>query len=183
MDRLTNSIISQAALKRILILDGAMGTMIQASGLDESAFRGERFADHPCDLKGNNDLLSLTQPDVISDIHRAYLNAGADIIGTNTFNATSISQADYQTKPFAYEIHVASAKLARAAADELLQRGRGYLNDEEVEWINDLINLGKFSRFHIKRNWPDSRVREVERKAIAGGLVYRNPYDYLLRRA
>lgn len=118
MDRLTNTIISQAASKRILILDGATGTMIQDRGLDWSAFRGARFADHPTDLKGNNDLLSLTQTDVISDIRRAYLKAGADIIGTNSFNATSIYQADYQTQPFVYEIHVASAKLARDAADE-----------------------------------------------------------------
>lgn len=134
MDRLTDTIISQAAAKRILILDGAMGTMIQECGLDESAFRGERFADHPCDLKGNNDLLSLTQPDVISDIHRAYLRAGADFIGTNTFNATSVSQADYQTKPFVYEMHVASAKLARAAADEFTKQ-----NPDRPRWVSGVL--------------------------------------------
>ncbi len=80
--------------ERILVLDGAMGTMIQRYNLSEDDFRGKRFKDHPHDLKGNNDLLSLTQPEMIKEIHRAYFNAGADIVETNTFNGTSISQAD-----------------------------------------------------------------------------------------
>ena len=84
------------AQQRILILDGAMGTMIQRHTLEEEDFRGQRFADWHTDSKGNNDLLSLTQPDIICDIHRAYLEAGADIIETNTFNSTTISQADYR---------------------------------------------------------------------------------------
>ncbi|TCK18271.1 methionine synthase (B12-dependent) [Thiogranum longum] len=105
--------------ERILILDGAMGTMIQRYKLDEADYRGERFADWPCDLKGNNDLLSLTQPQIISDIHKAYLEAGADIIETNTFNSTSISLADYQQEDLVFELNYASARLARNAADAL----------------------------------------------------------------
>ena len=110
--------ITQAAQQRILILDGAMGTMIQRHTLEEEHFRGERFAGWHTDLKGNNDLLSLTQPDIICDIHRAYLEAGADIIETNTFNSTQVSQADYQMEAISREINIASAKLARVAADE-----------------------------------------------------------------
>ena len=105
--------------QRILFLDGAMGTMIQKHGLGESDYRGERFADWEHDLKGNNDLLSLTQPRIIGDIHRQYLEAGADIIETNTFNATRISMADYHMQDLAYEINLAGARLARAAADEV----------------------------------------------------------------
>src|SRR3569623_1772793 len=104
--------------RRILILDGAMGTMIQRYGLGEAEYRGERFKDHPCDLKGNNDLLSITQPRIIGDIHRAYLEAGADILETNTFNSTSIAMADYRMETLVYELNFAGAKLARAAADE-----------------------------------------------------------------
>ncbi len=107
-----------------MVLDGAMGTMIQAHTLDEAAFRGTRFSDHAIDLKGNNDLLSLTQPTLISDIHRAFLNAGADIIETNTFNATAIAQADYGLDKLAYELNFASAQLARAAVDDANRQSR-----------------------------------------------------------
>jgi 5-methyltetrahydrofolate--homocysteine methyltransferase len=110
--------ILDAAQQRILVLDGAMGTMIQRHSLEEEHFRGARFADWHTDLKGNNDLLSMTQPDIICDIHRAYLEAGADIIETNTFNSTQVSQADYQMEAISREINVASALLARKAADE-----------------------------------------------------------------
>ena len=103
--------------QRIMVLDGAMGTMIQDRRLDEAGFRGAAFADHQQDLRGNNDILCLTQPDIIRDIHRAYLAAGADIILTNTFNATSISQQDYGTQDRAFEINRAGAVLAREAAD------------------------------------------------------------------
>ena len=103
---------------RILLLDGAMGTMIQRHRLAEADFRGERFREHRHDLKGNNDLLNLTRPDVIGDIHRAYLAAGADIIETNTFSSTAIAQADYRLDTLAYELSVEGARLARAAADE-----------------------------------------------------------------
>jgi len=103
--------------ERILFLDGAMGTMIQRHQLEEADYRGERFADWPSDLKGNNDLLSLTQPQIIRDIHAQYLDAGADIIETNTFNSTRVAMADYGMEELSYEINVASARLARAAAD------------------------------------------------------------------
>jgi 5-methyltetrahydrofolate--homocysteine methyltransferase len=104
--------------ERILVLDGAMGTMLQSYGLDEAAFRSERFTDHPRDLRGANDLLSLTQPHIVDEIYRGYLAAGADIISTNTFNANAISMADYALEPYCAEINRASAALARAAADE-----------------------------------------------------------------
>ncbi|MGD8937123.1 MAG: homocysteine S-methyltransferase family protein, partial [Thiogranum sp.] len=110
--------LEQLLTERILILDGAMGTMIQRYKLDEAGYRGERFKDWPCDLKGNNDLLSLSQPQIIRDIHKAYLEAGADIIETNTFNSTAISLADYQQEEMVYELNYESAKLARSAADE-----------------------------------------------------------------
>ena len=111
--------LEQALLSRILVLDGAMGTMIQAEGLQEADYRGERFADHPYDLKGNNDLLSLTRPDVIAGIHRSYLDAGADIIETNTFNGTSIAQDDYKLGFLSAELNLAAARIAREVADEV----------------------------------------------------------------
>ncbi len=103
---------------RIAILDGAMGTMIQRFRLDESQYRGERFKDFHKDVKGNNELLSLTRPDVIADIHGAYLAAGADLIETNTFGATTVAQADYDMADLADEMNLASARLARAACDK-----------------------------------------------------------------
>ena len=102
---------------RLLVIDGAMGTLIQGKGFGEADFRGERFADWPSDLKGNNDLLSLTQPEAIEEIHRAYFDAGADIATTNTFNAQRISLADYGMQDLAYEMNLAAAQLARRAAD------------------------------------------------------------------
>jgi len=109
----------QLLSQRIAILDGAMGTMIQGYKLGEDDYRGERFADWESDLKGNNDLLSLTQPQIIKTIHTEYLEAGADILETNTFNATRIAMADYEMEALAYELNVASARLAREAADEV----------------------------------------------------------------
>src|SRR5262249_32432718 len=109
--------LKREAKERILILDGAMGTMIQRYKLDEAGYRGERFKDLQRDLKGNNDLLVLSQPKIISEIHNAYLEAGADIIETNTFNAQAISQSDYGLADIAYEMNVAAATLAREAAD------------------------------------------------------------------
>jgi len=107
-----------ALMTRILILDGAMGTMIQASKLDEDDYRGQRFADHSDDLKGNNDLLVLTRPDLIGDIHRQFLAVGCDLIETNTFNANRISQADYALEDLSEEINRVAAELARSACDE-----------------------------------------------------------------
>jgi 5-methyltetrahydrofolate--homocysteine methyltransferase len=108
--------------KRILVLDGAMGTMIQNHQLEEEDFRGKRFASHPCPLKGNNDLLSLSQPDLIKEIHRAYLEAGADLIETNTFSSTSIGMADYQMEDLAYELNYESAKIAKEVTQEYISK-------------------------------------------------------------
>jgi len=110
--------INKALQQRILILDGAMGTMIQRYNFSESDYRGKRFADFKYPLKGNNDLLSLTQPEAIKNIHRAYFEAGADIVETNTFSGTSIAMADYHMEDLVYELNVTSAKLARQVADE-----------------------------------------------------------------
>ena len=115
MDKIT---IPQLVSRRILILDGAMGTMIQQYNLKEEDFRGERFAHIPGQLKGNNDLLCLTRPDVIQDIHRKYLEAGADIIETNTFSSTTVSMADYHVEQYVREMYLAAVKLAREVADE-----------------------------------------------------------------
>ena len=108
--------------RRIIVLDGAMGTMIQKQNLSEADFRGERFATHPCDLKGNNDLLVLTQPELIGSLHLEYLEAGADMIETNTFNSTAISMADYQMEHLAYELNLAGATVARKAADAAMTK-------------------------------------------------------------
>lgn len=104
--------------KRILILDGAMGTMIQRYELEEKDFRGTRFSSHICDVKGNNDLLSITRPDIIEAIHKAYLDAGSDIVETNTFSGTTIAQADYKMEDAVYDINFESARIARKACDE-----------------------------------------------------------------
>ena len=104
--------------KRILVLDGAMGTMVQRHKLTEADFRGERFRDHQKDLRGNNDILVLTRPDIIAEIHRQYLDAGSDIIETNTFSGTAVAQGDYALEPLVYELNLEGARLARAACDE-----------------------------------------------------------------
>ena len=108
--------------KRILVLDGAMGTMLQRYKFEEEDFRGERFKDWPMDLKGNNDLLSLTQPQAIADVHRAYLDAGADIIETNTFSGTTIAMADYGMEELVYELNYESAKIAKQVAQEYTEK-------------------------------------------------------------
>jgi len=115
---ITKADLQQLLNHRILVLDGAMGTMIQRYQLTEEDYRGERFKDFPHLLKGNNDLLSLTQPHIIRQIHEAYLKAGADIIETNTFNGTTISQADYHLEEIVYELNFQSARIAREAADK-----------------------------------------------------------------
>lgn len=108
--------------KRILIIDGAMGTMIQRHKPTEATYRGERFKNWPIDLKNNSDILNLTQPAIIESIHREYLEAGADIIETNTFAGTSIPQADFELQPYVYEINVEGAKIARRVADEYTKK-------------------------------------------------------------
>src|SRR5436190_19854259 len=110
--------------KRILIIDGAMGTMIQRYKLSEADYRGERFKDWPSDIKGNNDLLCLTQPQIIKAIHKEYLEAGADILETNTFNAQRISLADYHMEDLAYEINLTAARIARDAIKEFESQNR-----------------------------------------------------------
>jgi 5-methyltetrahydrofolate--homocysteine methyltransferase len=114
--------IQECLRERILVIDGAMGTMIQRHKLEEMDYRGERFKDWPSDIRGNNDLLSLTQPQIIEGIHREYLDAGADIIETNTFNSQRISMADYHMEDLSYELNVASARIARKAAADFTAR-------------------------------------------------------------
>jgi 5-methyltetrahydrofolate--homocysteine methyltransferase len=118
-------ILRQLLSERILILDGAMGTMIQRHRLEETDFRGERFKNHPRDLKGDNDLLNLTRPEVIANIHRKYLESGADIIETNTFNSTRISQSDYGLEDIVYELNKSGAQIARGVADEFMTKNPG----------------------------------------------------------
>src|SRR5262245_44025474 len=122
MPRLTEDVLRARLDERILVLDGAMGTMLQRAALGEVDFRGARWRDHPKDLKGNSDILSLTRADVVRSIHDAYFEAGADIVETNTFTATSIAQAEYDLASHAYEMNLASAKIARAAADAWTER-------------------------------------------------------------
>jgi len=124
----------QAADSRLLFLDGATGTMIQRHKLVEADFRGARFADWHQDLGGNNDLLVLTQPQIIRDIHRDYLEAGADIIETNTFNATCASQSDYGMEAIVYELNFEAAKIAREAADEF-----SALTPEKPRWVAGVV--------------------------------------------
>lgn len=121
----SNKTLRDALSQRILLLDGAMGTMIQSHKLQDADFRGERFKDHPSELVGNSDLLSLTQADIIRDIHLAYLEAGADILETNTFTATQAAQSDYQLEDLTFELNVAGAKLARSACDEYMAKNPG----------------------------------------------------------
>lgn len=121
---MTNSILLEALQQRILVLDGAMGTMIQRHQLDESDFRDGFFDNHTKPLKGNNDLLSITRPQIIKDIHRAYLKAGADIIETNTFSGTTIAQADYDLQDAVYQINYQGAKIAKEVANEFTDKPR-----------------------------------------------------------
>lgn len=120
--------------KRIVMLDGPRGTMIQKKNLDEAGFRGERFRDFPNDLKGNNDILNITQPAIISEIYEQYLAAGSDIVGTNTFNSSSISQADYNTQEYVYEMNFESARLAKQAADKFTA-----LTPDKPRWVAGAI--------------------------------------------
>ncbi len=131
--------LTAALHERVLVLDGAMGTMIQAHGLSEADYRGERFADHGSDQQGNNDLLSLSQPDIIREVHRKYLEAGADLLETNTFNAQRISLADYGMQDLAYEMNLAAASLARAEADAMTER-----TPDRPRWV--LGTLGPTNR-------------------------------------
>jgi 5-methyltetrahydrofolate--homocysteine methyltransferase len=119
---MNNYSITEEARKRILVLDGAMGTMIQEHKLQEEDYRGDRFKDFHVDLKGNNDLLSLTQPHIIKEIHAKYLEAGADIVETNTFNSNAVSMADYEMEEYVYEINHEAAKLAKEVCEEITRK-------------------------------------------------------------
>ena len=116
--------IQQATKERILVLDGAMGTMLQRNKFEEEDFRGERFKEFPHPLKGNNDLLSITQPEAVKEVHRLYFEAGADIVETNTFSGTTIGMADYHMEDLVYELNYQSAKIAREVADEFTDKPR-----------------------------------------------------------
>ncbi len=120
-----NNLLNGLLRERILVLDGAMGTMIQGHGLEAGHYHGERFHDHGSDQKGNNDLLTLTQPQIIRGIHASYLDAGADIVETNTFNSNAVSMIDYGMTELVYELNVAGARLARSATDEFSARTPG----------------------------------------------------------
>src|SRR5260370_21560109 len=141
---------------RILILDGAMGTMIQRYKLDEARYRGERFKDYGRDIKGNNELLSITQPQIIAEIHEQYLAAGADIIETNTFGATTVAQADYGMEALAPEMNLASATLARAACDK-------YSTPDQPRFVAGAIGpTPKTARISPDVNHPAARNGSVD---------------------
>jgi 5-methyltetrahydrofolate--homocysteine methyltransferase len=188
--KIANQPIESLLNMRILVLDGAMGTMIQRHKLDEEDYRGERFTDWPCDLKGNNDLLVLTQPGIIRSIHEAYLEAGADIVETNSFGANRISMADYGMESLAYEMSEASARLAREAADM-------YSNPEKPRYVAGV--LGPTNRTaSISPDVNDASLRnitfeelveaysEATRGLIAGGcdlLLIETVFDTLNAKA
>lgn len=158
--------IRQELEKRILIIDGAMGTMIQRHQLEEEDYRGERFKDWHTDVKGNNDLLSITQPEIIEEIHRQYLAAGADIIETNTFSSTTIAQADYDMQSLAYELNVASAKCARKAIEKFLASPQG--KDRNGAWVAGAIGpLNKTLSLSPDVNNPGYRAVTFDEVATA----------------
>lgn len=149
--------------KRILIIDGAMGTMIQRHKLEEADYRGERFKNWHTDVKGNNDLLSITHPEIIIDIHKQYLEAGADIIETNTFSSTLIAQADYDMQALAYELNVASAHCARIAADEYTAK-----NPSKPRYVAGAIGpLNKTLSLSPDVNNPGYRAVTFDEVAVA----------------
>ncbi len=157
-------LLAEAFRERILLLDGAMGTMIQARRLAEADFRGERFAAHPRDLRGNNDILCLTRPDVIEAIHLEYFEAGADLVETNTFNANRISQADYGLESLAYEINTAAAQIARRAAS----RARAADPARRPRWVAGALGpTNKTASLSPDVNQPGYRAITFERLAEA----------------
>jgi len=142
--------------QRILVIDGAMGTMIQRYGLGEADFRGERFEAHPVDLKNANELLNLVRPDVIEEIHAQYLQAGADIIETNTFNANAVSLADYKLEHLAYELSLEAARIARRAADKAMAREPGRLRFVAGA-LGPTTRTGRFTRWRRSGSLPGTR--------------------------
>jgi 5-methyltetrahydrofolate--homocysteine methyltransferase len=156
--------------ERILVLDGAMGTMIQRHGLTEADFRGGRFAEHPRDLRGNNDLLVLTKPEIIGAIHRAYLEAGSDIIETNSFNSNAVSQADYALEPLVYELNAAAAALAREAADEWTARtpARPRFVAGSIGPTNRILSISPDVNNPSFRNLTFDQLREAYKEQVRG---------------
>jgi 5-methyltetrahydrofolate--homocysteine methyltransferase len=160
--------LEHALRERILVLDGAAGTMIQRHKLSEADYRGTRFADWPKDVGGNNDLLNLTQPDIVTQIHEAYLEAGADIIETNTFSATTIAQADYGMESLAREINVEGARLARAAADAAATPDRPRFVAGAIGPTNRTASISPDVNDPGARNVTFDRLAEAYREAAAG---------------
>ena len=165
--------LTEALGRRVLIFDGAMGTAIQRDRPDEAGYRGERFADWPSDVQGNNDLLSLTQPQIIGSIHREYLEAGADILETNTFNAQKISLADYGMEDLAYELNVASARLAREACDEFAER-----TPDKPRWVAGAVGpLNRTGSISPDVNDPAARNVTFDEMVDAYGEQVRGLVD------
>ena len=155
--------IKKALQHRILVLDGAMGTMLQRYNFSEEDFRGERFHDYPSSLKGNNDLLSLTQPQAIAEIHRQYLEAGADIIETNTFSSTTIAMADYNMENLVYELNYESAKIAKTVADQFTKA-----NPEQPRFVAGSIGpTNKTASLSPDVNRPEFRAITFDALRIA----------------
>lgn len=149
--------------KRILVLDGAMGTMLQRYNFSEEDFRGKRFKDYPTPLKGNNDLLSLTQPNAIAEVHRKYFEAGADIVETNTFSGTTIAMADYQMEDLVYELNYESAKIAKQVADEFTKA-----NPEKPRFVAGSIGpTNKTASMSPDVNKPEYRAISFEELRVA----------------
>ena len=140
MQNQTN-LLKQQLQQRILVLDGAMGSLIQTYQLDEAGYRGDRFADHPVDILGNNEVLNLTRPDIIKAIHLAYLEAGADIVETNTFNGTAVSQAEYKMEAHVYEMNLRAAEIAREACDEVATPARPRFVAGSMGPANKMLSL------------------------------------------
>jgi 5-methyltetrahydrofolate--homocysteine methyltransferase len=155
--------IKKALQHRILVLDGAMGTMLQRYNFSEEDFRGDRFKDYPSSLKGNNDLLSLTQPKAIADVHRKYFEAGADIVETNTFSGTSIAMADYNMENLVYELNYESAKIAKQVADEFTKA-----NPEKPRFVAGSIGpTNKTASLSPDVNRPEFRAITFDELRIA----------------
>ncbi len=160
-----------ALAKRILVLDGAAGTFIQTKELDEVGFRGERFADWGQELRGNNDLLILTQPQIITEMHDAYLDAGADIVETNTFSATTIAQADYGLEEIAYELNVEGARLARESADRAA-------TEDKPRWVAGAIGpTNRTASLSPDVNDPGKRNVDFDELVAAYGEAVRGLTD------
>jgi len=160
--------LAEQARERIVLLDGSWGVMIQGYTLDEEAFRGPRFGNHTHDLKGNNDLLTLTRPDIIREIGSAYLDAGADIIETNTFNSTSISQADYGLEHIVYELNEEGARLARTVCDAAESSSRPRLVAGVLGPTNRTASLSPDVNDPGFRNIAFDALRDTYRDATLG---------------